>query len=144
MEDRLNVEDKLNGEDRLNGEDWCDPAARGIVVPGNFDSEVQLFVQDGIGVHQISSGRNLENFHRVLGYFQGIHIGCKMFCQHGVHNSLLHQNHNLHCCFDHHKYRLLNSLAQHMLRTLKRKVCTIGVPQNFKITVACGLSFIDI
>ena len=98
--------------------DRLDPAARGIVVPENFDLEVQLLVQDGIGVREISSGRNLENFHLVLGYFQGIHIGYKMFCQHRVHNSLLHQNHNLHCCFDHHKYHLLNSQVQHKLRTL--------------------------
>ena len=28
--------------------DRLDPAARGIVVPGNFDLEVQLLVQDGL------------------------------------------------------------------------------------------------
>ena len=54
--------------------DRLDPAARGIVVPGNFDLEVQLLVQDGVGVCEISFGRNLENFHLIPGYLQGIHI----------------------------------------------------------------------
>ena len=54
--------------------DRLDPAARGIVVPENFDLEVQLLVQDCIVVHEISSGRNLENFHLIPGYLQGIHI----------------------------------------------------------------------
>ena len=51
-----------------------DPAAKGIFPPDNSDLEAKLLVQDGIGVHEISYGRNQENFHLFLGYFQGIHM----------------------------------------------------------------------